>query len=37
MLAGAQNVELDTPGHFRILTDPRLPGVVLDALARLRP
>lgn len=31
----ASNVELATPGHFRVLADPRLPGVVLDAVARL--
>ncbi|AEE46714.1 esterase/lipase family protein [Cellulomonas fimi] len=31
VLAGARNVELETPGHFRVLADPRLPEVVLDA------
>jgi len=36
VLAGAGNVELDTPGHFRVLADPRLPDVVLDAVRRLR-
>lgn len=32
VLAGAANVELRTPGHFRVLTDPELPGVVLRAI-----
>lgn len=33
VLAGArQNVELATPGHFRVLTDPRLVEVVLGAV-----
>lgn len=31
----AANVELATPGHFRLLADPRLPGVVLEQVARL--
>lgn len=35
VLAGAQNVELQTPGHFRVLADPRLPDAVLDAVRRL--
>lgn len=35
-LEGAEaNVELATPGHFRLLADPRLPGVVLEQVARL--
>ncbi|ACZ30788.1 putative lipase transmembrane protein [Xylanimonas cellulosilytica DSM 15894] len=34
-LAGARNVRLATPGHFRVLADPRLPHVVLDAVAAL--
>ena len=29
------NVELATPGHFRVLADPRLPAVVRDAVERL--
>ncbi|WP_425953422.1 esterase/lipase family protein [Xylanimonas sp. McL0601] len=32
VLAGARNVQLSTPGHFRVLADPRLPEVVLDAI-----
>ena len=36
LLAGARNVRLATPGHFRVLADPRLPGVVLDAVRGLR-
>lgn len=35
VLAGAQNVEVETPGHFRVLADPHLPDVVLDAVRRL--
>lgn len=31
----AANVVLGTPGHFRVLADPRLPSVVLDAVGRL--
>ncbi len=31
----AANIELTTPGHFRLLADPRLPGVVLEQVARL--
>ena len=33
-LAGAVNVRLDTVGHFRLLSDPRLHAVVLGALSR---
>ena len=29
------NVELATAGHFRVLADPRLPGVVRDCVERL--
>lgn len=29
------NVEVRTPGHFRVLADPRLPAVVRDAVERL--
>lgn len=35
VLAGARNVQLRTPGHFRVLADPRLPDVVLDAVRSL--
>lgn len=35
VLTGARNVQLSTPGHFRILADPRLPQVVLDAVRAL--
>lgn len=35
VLAGARNVQLATPGHFRVLADPRLPEVVLDAVRAL--
>lgn len=35
MLAGAHNVELATPGHFRVLADPHLPDAVVDAVRRL--
>ena len=31
----AANVELATPGHFRVLADPALPWTVRDAVARL--
>lgn len=35
-LTGAMaNIELATPGHFRVLADPRLPEVVRDAVSRL--
>ncbi|RYV51298.1 esterase/lipase family protein [Pengzhenrongella frigida] len=33
-LAGAADVQLRTPGHFRALGDPELVPVILDALAR---
>jgi triacylglycerol lipase len=32
VLEGAHNVELATPGHFRVLDDPALPGLVLDTV-----
>ena len=32
VLAGAANVELATPGHFRALADPRLEQVLLAAV-----
>ena len=35
-LEGAVNVRLDTPGHFRVLTDPRLLDVVREVLAEVR-
>ena len=31
----AANVEIATPGHFRLLADPRLAGVVLEQVAAL--
>ncbi|MCK9793671.1 hypothetical protein M1843_07935 [Isoptericola sp. 4D.3] len=34
-LPGARHVRLATPGHFRSLTDPELPGVLLRELRRL--
>lgn len=35
LVGAAANVELATPGHFRLLADPRLPGVVLEQVAQL--
>lgn len=35
LVGAAVNVELATPGHFRLLADPRLPGVVIEQVARL--
>lgn len=35
-LAGARNIELDVRGHFRVLTDPRLPALVVDEVERER-
>ncbi|WP_166869299.1 triacylglycerol lipase [Salinibacterium sp. ZJ70] len=35
-LAGARNITLDVMGHFRVLTDPRLPALVVDEVARTR-
>ena len=35
VLAGARNVQLSTPGHFRLLADPALPQLVLDAVRDL--
>ena len=32
-LDGARNVELATPGHFRVLADPQLGAVLLDAVS----
>ena len=32
VLAGARNIELATPGHFRVLADPALPEVLVTAL-----
>lgn len=31
----AANVELATPGHFRLLADPQLPGIVVEQVAAL--
>lgn len=36
-LVGATNVTLETLGHFRVLRDRRLAGVVLDAVDRAAP
>ena len=35
LVGAAANVEVATPGHFRLLADPRLPGIVLEQVARL--
>lgn len=34
VLAGAHNIELATPGHFRALADPALEQIVLDVVRR---
>lgn len=35
-LEGARNLTLDVMGHFRVLTDPRLPSLVVDEVSRPR-